>query len=120
MVAFYRVLNALSGKSFVPTMYARRWAQTISAVATNRPPYYMDPPLFRWIVGERPSHVLLRAMNTQPANIDYLRENWRSYDYLLVLNAGGHANPVPTALTSVYRGGNFELYKIDGADENPG
>lgn len=109
-------LAVITRSAFVPTMYARPTGQPIAAVAPNRPPYYLSPPLLEWIVGEAPGYALSWAAKTQPANIAYLRENWRSYDYLLVLNAGGHANPVPAALTSVYRGGNFELYRITGGD----
>ena len=105
-------LAVITRSAYVPTIYWSAGAFTITVVAENRPPYRLGSLLFEGIVGERPSRVSYPARNEELANIDYLRSNWLTYDYLLLLNAKNSDNPMPSFLTRVYDGTVFHLYRI--------
>ena len=105
-------LAVITRSAYVPSMFTTPWKQPITVVAENRPPHRLDLLPTQLFVGERPK----LASQPEPWNIwidvDYLRRNWLTYDYLLLLNAKDSVNPMPSVLTPVYDGADFHLYKI--------
>ena len=105
-------LAVITRSAFVPTIFASPRSQPITVVAENRPPRPLGPLLFDWIVGKKPRLALHHIRSTRSANIEYVRSNWLTYDYLLLLNTENSDNPMPSVLTRVYDGTIFHLYKI--------
>ena len=113
LTRYAATLAVITRSAYVPTIFSHPAAHSISVVADVRTPWkVVSPPLFAWLVEESRIKVPHPIMNNQLDNIEYLRNHWQNFDYLLMMNAEGRENPMPSVLSSVFEGGSFHLYKI--------
>ena len=118
MTRYAATLAVITNSAYVPTIFSHPAGHSISVVADVRTPWkVVGPPLFAWLVEDIRIKVPHPIMNNQLDNIEYLRNHWQNFDYLLLMNTKGRENPMPSVLSSVFEGGSFHLYKIVKREE---